>query len=114
MKKKNRCGGRRYGKQSRRNRVAAPTSTPISGLPHRAARDRDAWNFQLRAAQFGEGGDEHGGPVVATEAQIGGMTPLANQDGAEMLALGTDDPNPARPGAVDVAFQVAFHTVGSA
>ena len=78
-----------------------------------APRDRNAWDIHLNAAEFVVSSNKQGCPVVAAEGQVG-RDAVTKQDRTEMLAAGIDDPDATRPGTIDVALNIHFHTVGDA
>src|SRR5262245_10052512 len=52
-------------------------------------------------------------PVVVAPGDVGGVT-ARDQQAAKQFAAGVDDVHAARPGAVDIALDVALHAVGDA
>src|ERR1044071_1916365 len=66
-------------------------------------------DLRLECVQRRRARDEHRVPVGAAPGEVADV--LRDPDRAEVLAVGADHPNAARPRDPDVALLVAFHAV---
>src|SRR5262249_28327150 len=74
-------------------------------------RHRHAGDLYVDRAEVGAACEIEGLPVISAERDVGGCR-LAVHDAAEVLAAWIHDPDAARAAAIDIAFDVEFHTIG--